>query len=259
MPSTQPLPEPPEPQAQAAVERPAAAGEATRRRTASSDQRPGRRAREHHEHDSRMRCTPGSRGEVATASGPGRDADVRPTGRPRAGGSRPGAAAGASSSSEPRACSRAARPRRRRCPRPSSASSARMDPVVGHRQEAAVDGGDHRVAGLLADPGPCRRPSMPSSGAWSRQDADLAVGGPGDDHGRLAGPDRPVGGDQLDRAAGRSRQPFFSSSLALRLDVLEATAHEERLLGDVVVLALGELLERVDGLVERHERAVDGR
>src|SRR5688572_14486331 len=45
--------------------------------------------------------------------------------------------------------------------------------------------------------------------------------------------------------------------LGLGLHVLEATAHEEGLLGDVVVLALGQLLERVDRLVDRHERAVE--
>src|SRR5690349_11514860 len=59
-----------------------------------------------------------------------------------------------------------------------------------------------------------------------------------------------------------SRSPDPSPSaillqlLGLLLHVLEATAHEERLLRDVVVLALGQLLERVDGLVERDERPV---
>ena len=48
-----------------------------------------------------------------------------------------------------------------------------------------------------------------------------------------------------------------SSSLALLLDVFEAAAHEERLLGEVVVLALAELLERLDRLGDRHEGTVE--
>src|SRR5436190_3159660 len=43
----------------------------------------------------------------------------------------------------------------------------------------------------------------------------------------------------------------------LALDVVETTAHEERLLGDVVVLAVGDLAERLDVLVQRHGRTLD--
>src|SRR4051794_41017194 len=43
----------------------------------------------------------------------------------------------------------------------------------------------------------------------------------------------------------------------LALDVLDATTHEERLLGEVVVLALGQRLERGEGLLERDERALE--
>src|SRR3954463_16089726 len=43
--------------------------------------------------------------------------------------------------------------------------------------------------------------------------------------------------------------------LGVALQVLEPTAHEERLLGEVVVLALADLLERLDGLLERDRRA----
>src|SRR6476619_7896853 len=43
----------------------------------------------------------------------------------------------------------------------------------------------------------------------------------------------------------------------LALDVVEATAHEEGLLGDVVVLAVSDLRERLDRVHERHGRALD--
>src|SRR6266568_7529320 len=43
----------------------------------------------------------------------------------------------------------------------------------------------------------------------------------------------------------------------LALQVLQPAAHEERLLGEVVVLALGELLERLHGLLDRYERTLD--
>src|SRR5690242_13251024 len=43
----------------------------------------------------------------------------------------------------------------------------------------------------------------------------------------------------------------------LALDVVEATAHEERLLGDVVVLAVRDLGERLDRVGQRHGRALD--
>src|SRR5690348_10483412 len=45
--------------------------------------------------------------------------------------------------------------------------------------------------------------------------------------------------------------------VGLALEVLEATAHEERLLRVAVELAVAEPLERVDGLLDRHERARD--
>src|ERR1039458_2500780 len=41
----------------------------------------------------------------------------------------------------------------------------------------------------------------------------------------------------------------------LRLHVLDAAAHEEGLLGIIVVLALGERLERGDRVAQRHEHA----
>src|ERR1700729_2712032 len=47
--------------------------------------------------------------------------------------------------------------------------------------------------------------------------------------------------------------------LGLALDVLDPAAHEERLLGHVVVFALGDRLEGRDSLLERHERALDAR
>src|SRR5215472_16976449 len=44
--------------------------------------------------------------------------------------------------------------------------------------------------------------------------------------------------------------------LGLALHVLDPAAHEERLLGDVVVLAFGQRLERGHGLGQRHELAI---
>src|SRR5688500_16149024 len=43
----------------------------------------------------------------------------------------------------------------------------------------------------------------------------------------------------------------------LALDVVEATAHEERLLREVVEVAVGDLRERLDGVGQRHGRALD--
>ena len=57
------------------------------------------------------------------------------------------------------------------------------------------------------------------------------------------------------RAAGRREAGRAAEGLGLLLDVVDAAAQEERLLGDVVVLALGQLLERGDGLLDRHELA----
>src|SRR5690349_22976588 len=45
--------------------------------------------------------------------------------------------------------------------------------------------------------------------------------------------------------------------MRLALEVLEPTAHEERLLGEVVVLAVADLLERLDRLLDRDGRAGD--
>src|SRR5437764_2827924 len=58
--------------------------------------------------------------------------------------------------------------------------------------------------------------------------------------------------------ARRSIRPWCSlplQPLGLALHVLDPAAHEERLLGDVVVLALGQRLERGDGLRQRHAHA----
>ena len=43
----------------------------------------------------------------------------------------------------------------------------------------------------------------------------------------------------------------------LALDVVQTAAHEERLLGHVVVLAVGDLVERLDGLGDRDRRALE--
>ena len=91
----------------------------------------------------------------------------------------------------------------------------------------------------------------------ARQDADLAVDRSGSDERRLAGEHFLLDRDDLDVELLVSHAHSFSSSAASALDVFDATAHEERLLGQVVVLALGELLERLDRLVERDERPVD--
>ena len=53
------------------------------------------------------------------------------------------------------------------------------------------------------------------------------------------------------------RRGLLGQSLGVRLDVLDAAAHEERLLGRVVELAVAQPLERVDRLVQRHELAGD--
>src|SRR5438067_1765323 len=57
------------------------------------------------------------------------------------------------------------------------------------------------------------------------------------------------------RCAGRRPWSLALQFGRLALDVLDAAAHEERLLGDVVVLALDQRLERGDRLGQRHEHA----
>src|SRR5690242_5368137 len=69
------------------------------------------------------------------------------------------------------------------------------------------------------------------------------------------------------RGAGRAAGPTVTCCGAgsevlldvgpLALDVVEATAHEERLLGDVVVLAVRDLRERLDRVGQRNRRALD--
>src|SRR5215211_927259 len=58
------------------------------------------------------------------------------------------------------------------------------------------------------------------------------------------------------RPAGARRLLVAAQLVRLALQVLEPAAHEERLLGVVVVLPLGQLLERLDGLLDRDERAL---
>src|SRR4051794_27240326 len=61
-------------------------------------------------------------------------------------------------------------------------------------------------------------------------------------------------------SAGQSRERRLAlglETLRVGLDVLDAAAHEERLLRILVELALGQAAERVDGLVERDELARD--
>src|SRR3954463_15075214 len=91
---------------------------------------------------------------------------------------------------------------------------------------------------------------------------------------RWTGTIRPPGGPTDDERGGAQRAPprrrvrpvipalgYGSEVLLdlrpLALDVVEATTHEEGLLGDVVVLAVGDLRERLDGVDQRHGRALD--
>src|SRR3990170_6723122 len=99
-------------------------------------------------------------------------------------------------------------------------------------------------------------PSVPSSGAWcgmmpSSPSAVRATT-------MAASPVHTVRSAATSSTCRRSRSPsaILLQLLGPLLHVLETAAHEERLLGDVVVLPLGQLLEGVDGLVERDERPV---
>src|SRR6188508_2634737 len=51
----------------------------------------------------------------------------------------------------------------------------------------------------------------------------------------------------------------FLELLGLREDLLDAADVQERLLGDLVELALEDRVEALDGLVDRHELALDTR
>src|SRR4051812_13024097 len=91
------------------------------------------------------------------------------------------------------------------------------------------------------------------------QDADLAIDGAGAHERGLARPDLLVDRDELDieLLVSHPRSALLLDLGGLALDVLDATAEEERLLRQVVVLPLGELLERLDRLADRHERPVE--
>ena len=93
------------------------------------------------------------------------------------------------------------------------------------------------------------------------QDADLAVDGAGAHERGLARPHLLVDRDDLDveLLVSHPRSALLLELGGLALDVLDATAQEERLLGQVVVLALGELLERLDGLARPARTSRRGR
>src|SRR5690606_26086562 len=65
-------------------------------------------------------------------------------------------------------------------------------------------------------------------------------------------------GDRRRRArpAGQPSEALLDLG-PLLLDVVQTAAHEERLLGHVVVLTVGDLVERLDGLRHRNRRTLD--
>ena len=97
----------------------------------------------------------------------------------------------------------------------------------------------------------------------ARQDADLACSGAGEYERGITRPELALDGDDLDVQFSHVTPPFGveprSSQLGaegfgLLRQVVEPADEEERLLGHVVELALGQLVERLDGLLERHSR-----
>src|SRR5664279_1850839 len=59
--------------------------------------------------------------------------------------------------------------------------------------------------------------------------------------------------------ASRERSSGVLELVRLALEVLDTTAHEERLLRVLVEIASGETFERLDGLLDRHERSLHAR
>src|SRR6476620_11294921 len=90
------------------------------------------------------------------------------------------------------------------------------------------------------------------------QDADLAGGRAGEDERRLARPDLPVDGNDLHVYLGHltlalpRRSQLGAEAFSLLGQVVEAADQEESLLGYMVKLTFGELVERLDRLLHRH-------
>jgi len=97
---------------------------------------------------------------------------------------------------------------------------------------------------------------------WLGQDADLTRGGSGEQERALARPNLPVDRDDVDVQfrhvtppfARRRRSQLRAEALGLLRQVVKAADQEERLLGQMVEVALGELVKGLDRLLQRNRR-----
>src|SRR4051794_13883674 len=159
----------------------------------------------------------------------------------------------------------AAMPSRRRCSRQPSASTARRPkPATGSYRPVSPSTNE---AWRSTSGRPTARPGWAST-ACTTDCAGATRTNPGTSscsRRRSASP-APRSSPTPTPSSGRScaarlrlRLRLGFEALGVGLDVLDAAAHEERLLGIFVELALSEPSERVDGLVERDELARDPR
>lgn len=129
--------------------------------------------------------------------------------------------------------------------------------VVLDRQEAAVHCGRH----LITLNGPDQHDAAGELGeerlmAW--KNTKISVDGSRNDRRGLAGPYRPISRNQLnlqchDLSLLYARQDRRSGELGgLSLDVIDSATHEERLLWQVVELAIGDGVEGRESLREWH-------
>src|SRR5581483_11900041 len=153
------------------------------------------------------------------------------------------------------------------------AGPAEVD-VAGHLGDVRQD--DHPVVAHLHEPPVHSRPHRLTCAGGV--DAALALGQGADErrvvglegdlallahaahhHVGLTRPEDALGRDELDLHGHAGEPLLVLAAQALRLggEVLDAADVEERLLGEVVVLAVEQVLERLDGLGDRHVGARD--
>src|SRR4051794_38910995 len=138
----------------------------------------------------------------------------------------------------------------------ATSSTVSATEVLPRRRRQVAPGGTSRECGATT----WRCPQAYPLGAVPRLSGPSRTGGRATAglgaRPRTRRPARPVGAGRPP-PRGRGPSEGLLDVRPVALDVLQATAHEEGLLGDKVVLAVRDLRERLHGLVQRHRRPLD--
>ncbi|CDZ92688.1 Cellobiose phosphorylase (modular protein) [Rhodococcus ruber] len=124
----------------------------------------------------------------------------------------------------------------------------------GHREETAVHGRDDPIAVGGGDGDDTAFHELAEDRLVARHDTDLALGRLGADQPGGARPEALLDGNEV-HGHFSHRGLLPGDLLGSGLDVVESTAAVERLLGQVVELTLGDAVERLDGVTQRHHGA----